>query len=267
MGMKWYFCMETEGYGRYAAMIRAAVISCRQKTSLQPVCLWYDQNGQLPPDIAQFFAQYDVKVLLREARVYRAAIDRNLTVDHYTSGVFLRFDIAEIEQDDEFILYTDCDIMFLNEIALDHVRPKFFAAGPEFYADYWGYCNSGVMVMNIPEMRRTSEFLIASTLARMAAGFGCNHDQGELNAFYFEQWERLPLEYNWKPYWGVNEKAVVLHFHGPKPMDLYALASGQRQDTLALRMINMNLEAYKHYALHFMNTLNEAGETYIPNHR
>lgn len=29
--------------------------------------------------------------------------------------------------------------------------------------------------------------------------------------------ELLPIEYNWKPYWGINDKAKLIHFHGMKP--------------------------------------------------
>ena len=257
--MKWYFCMESQGIHRYGPLLQAAVLSCRQQTSLTPICLWYDQNGQMPDWLRDFFAKYQVRVIFLESRIYHSARERGLEVSHFTSGIFLRFEIPDLEQEDEFVLYTDCDVMFLQEVTLDQLRPRFFAAGPEFYPDYWGYFNSGVMVMNIPEMRRTLPYLFAATLARMEAGFGTGHDQGDLNAFYFEQWDRLPLEYNWKPYWGINDKAVILHFHGPKPMDLYTIFNGRKKDETALKMLTLNLDAFKHYALHFVATLSEAG--------
>ncbi len=36
----------------------------------------------------------------------------------------------------------------------------------------------------------------------------------------------LPNELNWKPYWAMNNNALIIHFHGPKPKkyaDCYAL--------------------------------------------
>ena len=27
----------------------------------------------------------------------------------------------------------------------------------------------------------------------------------------------LPPRFNWKPYWGMDKDAVIVHFHGPKP--------------------------------------------------
>ncbi len=42
------------------------------------------------------------------------------------------------------------------------------------------------------------------------------YDQPVLNDFYRDRWERLPLALNWKPYWGHDPAAKILHFHGPK---------------------------------------------------
>jgi hypothetical protein len=36
-------------------------------------------------------------------------------------------------------------------------------------------------------------------------------------------WDDLPLELNWKTYWGLNRDAAILHFHGPKPYNRAAL--------------------------------------------
>ena len=43
-------------------------------------------------------------------------------------------------------------------------------------------------------------------------------DQGAFNMFYAGQFEvRLWPSWNWKPYWGYQSDAKLLHFHGPKP--------------------------------------------------
>ena len=34
---------------------------------------------------------------------------------------------------------------------------------------------------------------------------------------YGPRWDRLRPELNWKPYWGENADAKIIHFHGPKP--------------------------------------------------
>jgi hypothetical protein len=48
-------------------------------------------------------------------------------------------------------------------------------------------------------------------------------DQGIYMALYAGRWERLPAEYNWKPYWGHCPEAKIVHFHGPKPTEREAL--------------------------------------------
>ena len=42
-------------------------------------------------------------------------------------------------------------------------------------------------------------------------------DQGYLFEVSARQYEKLPIEFNWKPYWGYNPDARILHFHGIKP--------------------------------------------------
>ena len=257
--MKWYFAMESVGCKKYLPYIRAAVISCRERTTLTPICLWYDRNKDIPEDIAGFFNKYDVKLIHHEARVYRTALQQAIDVTHFTSGIFLRFDIPLIEKQDQYVLYTDCDVMFMSDVDLSGLKPRFFAAAPEFVKDYWGYFNSGVMVMNIEEMRRTSTELLIATIARFRSGFGVGHDQNDLNSFYFDNWDRLPLEYNWKPYWGVSAEAVIVHFHGPKPDDFWLTINGVKNDDLALRMISLDYEGYAQYTMEFLQILGNAG--------
>ncbi len=36
-------------------------------------------------------------------------------------------------------------------------------------------------------------------------------------------WDRLRPELNWKPYWGWNPQARIIHFHGPSPISDHAL--------------------------------------------
>jgi hypothetical protein len=41
-------------------------------------------------------------------------------------------------------------------------------------------------------------------------------DQGALQVFYKNKTDKLPLEYNHKPYWGILNTAKIVHYHGPK---------------------------------------------------
>ena len=42
------------------------------------------------------------------------------------------------------------------------------------------------------------------------------HDQKSFNDFFLYTLSWLNPTFNWKPYWGVNNDAVIVHFHGPK---------------------------------------------------
>jgi len=42
-------------------------------------------------------------------------------------------------------------------------------------------------------------------------------DQGLIISYFGPTATRLPDNYNWKPYWGINHDAVIVHFHGFKP--------------------------------------------------
>jgi hypothetical protein len=39
-------------------------------------------------------------------------------------------------------------------------------------------------------------------------------------------WKPLRPELNWKPYWGINPAAKIIHFHGPKPFLRGQIAAG-----------------------------------------
>lgn len=58
-------------------------------------------------------------------------------------------------------------------------------------------------------------------------------DQGALIDFYNKSYQIImnPM-FNWKPYWGFNSSAVLIHFHGPKPADYAMQKSNQSTHTL-----------------------------------
>lgn len=256
--MKWYFCIDYLGAEKYEPYIRAAVHSAIINANLTPICLCYDPDHKLRADIVDFFEKKGVKLIRAVPRVLALArqigMDLSFMSESTASGAYLRFEVPLIETEDEFVLYTDCDVLFTGPVELDDLRPKYFACAPEFYKDKWDYCNTGVMLMNVPAMRATSNGLIAMTIARWSAHLFWAFDQGDINAFYFQGWDHLPLEYNWKPYWGANSEARVVHFHGPKPNDVVTML----HQTAAHPVIYHNLLATnpKGY-VHFMGLYNQ----------
>ena len=68
-------------------------------------------------------------------------------------GHWLRCDIPDLETEDEFVLYTDIDVLFMKNLPKKVPAPKFLACAPEHSRDDYSYFNSGVMIMNVPAFR------------------------------------------------------------------------------------------------------------------
>jgi hypothetical protein len=100
---------------------------------------------------------------------------------------------------------------------MDGCCPETFASAPQRNPNDYRYdINTGVMVMNLPALRRDLPAFEAFIVEHLHDGWpGC--DQENYRRFYQGNWSRLPLQMNWKPYWGKNECATIVHWHGPKP--------------------------------------------------
>jgi len=159
-----------------------------------------------------------VKVLFHRTSIseaINAAKPDDIAWRHIAHGAFLRVDIPMIDTESEFILYTDCDVIFLRNPNIQNIKPKLFSVAPEFDLRDFKNMNSGVMVMNVNNMRNVfKEFtdFIRNGLPNFPA-----YDQGALREFFAGKYDPLPLSLNWKPYWGANPDAEIIHFHGPKP--------------------------------------------------
>jgi GT2 family glycosyltransferase len=244
--MKWYFSLSEASIDRpdhgWRGLVRTAVVSARSNTNLHPYMLY---DG----DESDFLAELrglGVTVIRHKVTFHEALASRGPSYLPIALGAFLRVELPLIETEDEFVLYTDCDVVFRRhpEIGL---RPKYFAAAPETSkVDYRNNMNSGVMLMNVPAMRERLPELRQFIIDHLHDGWpGC--DQENLRRFYAGEWDKLPLEHNWKPYWGFNQDATIMHWHGPKPMMIRKLLRDPELSTGAdwRRLFNMAPEAYE----------------------
>ncbi|GLR66217.1 hypothetical protein GCM10010909_08970 [Acidocella aquatica] len=225
--MRWYFAIdEAGGLGETGALARLMVLSARAIGGLEPVLLyygartgftaWMEQHGVRVRDIQPRFLD-----MFAQARAAG-------TFNPHSIGHWLRLEIPAVEHEHEFVLYTDCDIIFLRSFDLSMLRPKVFAAAPEMLPDNWNYFNSGVMLLNVPAMRATYPALEEQIKFRINSGDMVRYnDQFALNEAYRGLWERLDPLFNYKPYWPFTSHAAILHMHGPKPGNLEAMTSGQ----------------------------------------
>ena len=134
-------------------------------------------------------------------------------------GTFMRMEIPVVEKEEKYVLYSDIDVIFNADILLEELpHPTYLAAAPEYERNVedMEYFNAGVLVMNIQGMKEKYEEFILKMKNRERNISGL-FDQGYLNELCFKDMELLPIEYSWKPYWGINDKAKLIHFHGMKP--------------------------------------------------
>lgn len=252
---KWYFCVNEAGFDRSFPLVAVAVRSARANTALRPACLYNGADARH----ARRLANLGVEVV-----PHRSSLEAELRAgygDSYDqfSGHWLRIDLPLIETEEEVVLYTDVDVMFLSPPSVDE-PPPLLAAAPEFDIANTSYFNSGVMILNLPRLREVHEQFTAAIRRRLRGRFRYPaHDQESYNRFFGPSavnrlrgraYTPMSPTLNWKPYWGVNERASIVHFHGPKPRlarNLAATAGGSRTGDTYKGLWQRAPEAYEVY--------------------
>lgn len=243
---KWYFALNDAGFRRVRPQWRVAVASARANTALRPICLY---NGTEAAHIDEL-TRAGVEVVRHTSSVEPAL--RKGYGDKYDvfSGHWLRIDIPLIETEDDVVLYTDIDVMFLRQPRV-RWRPRYLAAAPERYRLRLRHFNSGVLVMNVPALRRVHDAFRAAIAARFETDYQPRgQDQISYNAFFRHKRGFLDHAMNWKPYWGVNPRARIVHFHGPKPKDVRRIVRDPHgaPSKPYVDLWRLNPAAYAHYA-------------------
>lgn len=219
----WYFAVNQRGFEPGWPLIEVAVRSALARTELVPICLY---NGASDAHAARL-AALGVRVIRHRLRL--ESVLRQGYGDRYDqfSGHWLRVDIPQIETEEAHVLYTDIDVMFRGHPVLRR-PPPVLAAAPERYRWRWPHFNSGVMVLNLPALRALQPAFDAAIRRRMKQGWRPpGHDQVSFNSFFRWRHSRLAHEMNWKPCWGDNKAAGIVHFHGPKPVHVARIKAGQ----------------------------------------
>lgn len=261
----WFFCLSADTLNRtdhdWINMARVAVESCKANTHLKPTLI-YDGNED---DFSKEMEGRGVNIIYHTTML-DDLLKRNFKDKHLCNigkGAFLRLDIPFLTSED-FVLYTDVDVIFNRPVDTDENILKSinnFMAAPQFTQDaYENDINSGVMVMNTVQMGKcyielvkTARYVIESGLTEL--------DQEILRrVFPIQRRSNLSVAYNWKPYWGYNPNATIVHFHGPKPK-----AVEQRMRTgipfpyeAWEELYNKNVDGYVQYVELFNKYLKDA---------
>ncbi|MXV45284.1 hypothetical protein GS501_09595 [Saccharibacter sp. 17.LH.SD] len=222
--MKWFFAITEQTLSNdpdhgFIDCIRVAVRSARENTTLLPHMVFDGQEC----DFTREMREMGVTVIFHRIhfydRLHEAQRRQKPEWPNYmqtAAGAFMRLDLPLIEKEDQFVLYTDCDVLFMQDPNVEFCRPEIFAACGQFGAqDYYTDMNSGVMVLNLERIRNDLPAMVDFLCDNLYHISG--YDQELLRIFYNAQWSPLSARFNWKPYWGVNDDAVIVHFHAGKP--------------------------------------------------
>src|SRR5438046_950899 len=160
--MKWFIALNHAGHNfdDYADLAKVAIHSAQRFTKLEPHCLYDGPDC----DFTAWLARCNVPILHHRFFLYDRLADvarrrgdpRVLAIG---GGAFLRTELPTIADDagiaDEFVLYTDVDVMLLDDVtdffATQH--PEYFAVAPELDPKDLDRMNTGVMWMNLRRLR------------------------------------------------------------------------------------------------------------------
>jgi hypothetical protein len=210
-------------------LLKVAIKSLQQNTTLTPVVIWSGKDNTM----TQWLKSRNVEIINHELSFKDKLKTFNFSKvdysnkelgkmynhypDYYNENFILtesmRIDIPILFKDEEYIMYADCDVMFLDDVK---IAPFTESLAVVVRNDFF---NNGVMVMNIPKMLESYEdfkqFYLNSCYT---FPIGNTTTQGAYNTYY-NKVAKLPKELNWHCFWYINNEACIVHFCGPKPKD------------------------------------------------
>ena len=277
--MKCYFCLTEPNANNlpYIDLLYVSLKSACENTNLD-LYVVYDgtENGRCWEILQEFnvkiirhtfsHKQYLPKTFSKEY-IHKISGGQDIAYDKL-AGAFMRLDIPFIEQEDDYVFYADIDVLFLKDFSHENFgETEYLSAAPEFSKDLQNmtYFNSGVLYLNVKNMRAISN-TVFEMLKKGEKNSTNIFDQGYLNQLCFDKMTLMPLEFNWKPYWGINDEAYLIHFHAMKPSGtiensgfamtcdtLYSMLSGHFQD----------IGGYIYYLTLWYKTLGKDGTSWI----
>jgi hypothetical protein len=211
----------------YLMMVQAALESALQccSNTIFPVVVIGGDPSIIPKWLIDIHRSKQVYVvnhnLTFSTRIKKFSKDPTIK-DH---GAFQRLDIPllvdeihgilqenSIDVRKDYVMYTDADVLLLNLNESNFIKPALIAYGAE---DEKGLAaNSGVLFMNVAAMKKEIFHLFDFADERLWAFPAI--EQGLVLQYFQGKHQKLEDRYNWKPYWGVNSHAFVVHFHGAK---------------------------------------------------
>ena len=220
--MYWFSGLNNHNRDRYIDYIKMYTVAVVSSKNTNPNIKPYLIFDGVKDEYIELLETLGVTILYEKSSLYDDLISK-YNNDSVALGAFLRVDIPKICHNlsikDDYVLYTDNDVMFLDDISeLKKLTPKYFLCAGEFFKMLSNSLfNSGVMWINWKNMYNDYE-PFKKFIKSKIPNFGA-YDQGALQEYYGSRFEILNYKFNYKPYWGFEDGIKVLHFHGPKPTE------------------------------------------------
>ncbi len=268
--MKWYFGFNEHASKWFADMVRVAIASAATHApQLEPHCL-YDGEAETRPDALAAWPSGRDSPCRRPhpraawpRRTSWPAMPGVATTRWRRAATTCAWPSPEAAGDgDEHVLFTDCDVMFTGPVDLSSIRPALIAAAPEMLDVRHPAPGAGGARLQLRRHRdERGRNAGADAGHRRGAGTrrlpylpaGAVHlrpGRAQHGDSIGGEWERLPDILNWRPAFGINPRAAIVHWHGPKPRHIgKTLATGvtSAPDATMRGMIDAAPEAYRHY--------------------
>lgn len=244
--IKWVFTMIAGASQLAIHHMKVAVMSAIANTTLVPYCLYYpvDWTSSHPPqetsDAEQWLLDKGVVVIRhRPSWVWKVQPTLSSGALQTMIAKFMRFDIPVVGFTDNYILYTDIDIMFMRDLRWEDLGkqlPELFLMGSDIkVAGDARDGNAGVMLLQIDHLRRLYNSFIDWVFKAedIKKGFEGGHVVDLYQRYYSGNITLVdkPL-FNWRPFWETTEEefdqVIILHLEAPnvtKDSDSY-MSSG-----------------------------------------
>ena len=246
--MKVFFCANQETINHQNwRLLSKAIATAKVNAGLDPYLIFDGDLNHLPESF------FGIKILNHTHRLSDVITSSKLNISsnhlRIMKGTYLRTEIPYLCMEngifDDYVLYADIDVIFMkgDYSVLDGIKPRFIAVAPEVNKDDWSYFNAGIMLMNLD-----GNFLKDDEILRLIKENINEYDvfdQTMYNKIYSDSFDRLPLEFNWKCYWGINDDARIIHYHGAKPR---AVEGHLRYNLDIVKEIrNQDISSYEYY--------------------
>lgn len=260
----------------YNDLLYASLKSARLNTSLDLYALY---DGSTEGRCYEILKEFNVNIILHKfshkqylEKVYPKEFllqnfGRDASYDKI-AGAFMRLDIPFIEKEDEYVWYKDIDVIFQKDVSeCNFGKVEYLAASTEFEKtlNKTSGFNSGVMYLNVKNMKKISNQIFDMLKKGIRNPIGIV-DQGYLNHLCFDKMTFMPIEFNWKPYWGYNSNAYIVHFHGMKPGGNFANSGfAMNKPTLIKTLFNhwQDINGYVYYFMQYYELLGKDGKEWI----